>query len=275
MSIASHLRGWLTKDDSVDEHVRERRRAKAKSYPSNTRELHKRTSVHANLPKSCRLITRSWEDEVWPRSTSEARGCTPARLKPRARDICTAGRPFPIVELAGTQCNSRRESTMRCEALFPALALLLSFGDALRFPVPEATPCVANEVDPWGWTPRITSAPDAFGLQRRQGSLTQTCAWYGDQGLVCSGPNFCIYLYSQPYMGCCPVDSNGNFTSCWVATNCVNQQQSSTECNLEGCSASWGVWYDLSLSMVRENCTDPRCCLVGDRANTQNVLPMS
>jgi hypothetical protein len=129
---------------------------------------------------------------------------------------------------------------MHCEVLLSALALLLPFGDALWFP--KATPCEANEVDPWGWTPRITSVPDVFGLQRRQGHLTQTCAYYGIQPLTCSGPDFCFYLYSYPYMGCCPVDSSGNFTSCTILTNCVNKQQSSTECALGGCSSYWGVW---------------------------------
>lgn len=137
---------------------------------------------------------------------------------------------------------------MRCEALYIALALLLPLGDALRFPVPKATPCAANEVDAWGWTPRITSVPDVFGLQRRQGHLTQTCGYYGVQALTCGGPNFCIYLYSQPYMGCCPVDGAGSFTSCSVFTTCVNQAQSSTLCGLQGCSAYWGVWYDSFLS---------------------------
>lgn len=141
---------------------------------------------------------------------------------------------------------------MRCAALFLALAWLLSFGDALHFPVPEPTPCEANEVDPWGWTPRTTSSPGVFGVQRRQGSLTQTCAWYGDQALTCGGPDFCFYLYSQPYMGCCPVDSSGDFTSCVVATTCVNQEQSSAECGLQGCSASWAIWYDLSFPWLED-----------------------
>jgi hypothetical protein len=146
--------------------------------------------------------------------------------------------------------NNCRQSMMRCEAISLVLAVLLSLGDAQWFP--KATPCVDNEVDPWGWTPRITSVPNVFGIQRRQGHLTETCAYYGAQPLTCGAPDFCFYFYSQPYMGCCPVDSNGTFTSCNILTTCLNQAESSASCGLQGCSSYWGVWYEPSHAVMRE-----------------------
>lgn len=145
---------------------------------------------------------------------------------------------------------------MPCETLLLALSLLLSFGNALG--LPKATPCAVNEVDLWGWTPRITSAPDILGLLRRgvlqKRDLTQTCGYLGEQALTCSDysgtPLYCAY--QTPYMGCCGVDDNDLFTSCTMYSTCVNQQQSSSVCPVQDCPIGYGVWYVLFfLALVR------------------------
>jgi|SRR5271155_6267400 len=113
------------------------------------------------------------------------------------------------------------------------LPLLFTLSRGLKHYGPDPTAYHPSDIDPLGWSPRPTEGPEyPFGDLRarrlfNKRDLTNTCAYLEGYPLGCPPNQYCAYNSVLSYMGCCSVDSNGNFLSdCVLTTSCVDQAAS-------------------------------------------------
>jgi hypothetical protein len=93
--------------------------------------------------------------------------------------------------------------------------------------------------------PTTTLSFEAELARKRQNSqFTTNCAYLNNVALTCPTSQYCAYNTIIFAVGCCSLDSNGqNFASdCVVATECLNQAESSLYCSASGCAAGTTVW---------------------------------
>jgi hypothetical protein len=114
----------------------------------------------------------------------------------------------------------------------------------IALPAPTSPFLLANQIAPWGYTPKPTPGPDIFELSRRKQlaprALSNTCGYNNGVPLVCGANLYCTQ--SSSYMGCCGVNGGGSFTSCQLFTACVDYNDVSAQCPQASCTVPIGNW---------------------------------
>jgi hypothetical protein len=120
--------------------------------------------------------------------------------------------------------------------LVAVLSILLTLSQAVKHHGPNPTNPAADDLDPYGWSPKPTLSPEQAGLHgalrfKRQQTLLNTCAYFNNEVISCPANEYCAFNTVSSRFGCCSVDSNGNFLpNCYYDTACVNAAQSSALC---------------------------------------------
>jgi hypothetical protein len=129
-----------------------------------------------------------------------------------------------------------------------ALAVVL-FTPSQTSPIPSAssspTPSLALLGRPGSPLPTTTLSFEVELARKRQNSqFTTNCAYFGNVAMTCPTSQYCAYNSIVFAVGCCSLDSSGqSFASdCVVATECLNQAESSLYCPASGCAADTTVW---------------------------------
>lgn len=131
--------------------------------------------------------------------------------------------------------------------LIVLLSTVFAVSHAIQHYAPGPTPWLSPDINPNGWTPRPTKAPE-LDLRHaiKQRGLENTCAYVGGVPLACPPNQYCAFFTAAEYFACCSVDNSGSFASnCGYTTTCIDVAQSSSLCAIGQCpgqgTALWWV----------------------------------
>lgn len=120
---------------------------------------------------------------------------------------------------------------------------LSSFVNAAVVLTPSATLATLASSGLSGWPPLITTVSEAALSRRAEKTLGNACVCTQKDLLSCPKSQYCVYDNSKLAVGCCSVDSDGNFVSnCVVPTKCLDLAESSQSCPTSGCGGRTTLW---------------------------------